>query len=78
MDLLLDAVPHRGPDGRGVWSDENERAFLGHRRLSINDLNAGGVQPMISSSVRNIITFNGEIYNYLEKLLSEFRFQEKI
>ncbi len=60
----LTTLRHRGPDDHGVWADE--RATLGHRRLSIIDLSAAGHQPMASRSGQNIITFNGEIYNYKE------------
>jgi len=59
---MLDAIAHRGPDGNEVWS--NGRLFMGHRRLSIIDL-SGGTQPMIGDS-GCVITFNGEIYNYIE------------
>ena len=54
---------HRGPDGNGFWTDNI--AYLGHQRLSIIDLETGS-QPMSDDSGRYYITFNGEIYNYLE------------
>ncbi|MGZ3278351.1 MAG: asparagine synthase (glutamine-hydrolyzing) [Caulobacteraceae bacterium] len=57
---------HRGPDGHGAWADEGGRCFLGHRRLSIIDTSEAGLQPMSGASGRWVITFNGEIYNYLE------------
>ena len=71
---LTDMVSYRGPDGLGYYSidthsriENNEKCFtvfFGHRRLSIIELSAQGAQPM---STRNlVITFNGEIYNYLE------------
>jgi asparagine synthase (glutamine-hydrolysing) len=56
-------LAHRGPDDGTWWSDAG--FFLGHRRLSIIDLVAGG-QPMASSDGRHVVVFNGEIYNYLE------------
>jgi asparagine synthase (glutamine-hydrolysing) len=59
-----DRLTHRGPDGSGVWSDNNNRLALGHRRLSIVDLSETGRQPMISADGRWVITFNGEIYNH--------------
>ena len=68
---------HRGPDDEGVWTDaagrrvgadavaENERVVLGHRRLSIVDLDTGS-QPMTNEDASIWLTFNGEIYNHLE------------
>jgi asparagine synthase (glutamine-hydrolysing) len=66
IDQMLDAIVHRGPDDRGVWFDPSGGATLGHTRLSIIDLSSGGHQPMTIEGGRYWITFNGEIYNYLE------------
>lgn len=60
---MTDAIAHRGPDGEGFFVENN--IALGHRRLSIIDLSAGG-QPMFSNDKSIIIVFNGEIYNFLE------------
>lgn len=60
----LDTLAHRGPDDRGVWHEPG--AWLGHRRLSIIDTSSGGHQPMVDESSGVAITFNGEIYNYIE------------
>lgn len=57
-------VRHRGPDDAGCWV--NGRVAFGHRRLSILDLSASGHQPMEYAGGRYVITYNGEIYNYLE------------
>src|SRR6266446_3519017 len=57
-------VRHRGPDDEGCYVAG--RVALGHRRLSIIDLSSSGHQPMTSPDGRYVITFNGEIYNYLE------------
>ena len=59
-------LSHRGPDDSGVWVDERVGLGLGHRRLSILDLSPMGHQPMASRGGRYVITFNGEIYNYLD------------
>ena len=61
----LDTLQHRGPDGYGIWNDDRNRVSLGHRRLSIIDLSDNGKQPMEWGN-RYVITFNGEIYNYIE------------
>lgn len=61
-----DVLAHRGPDGSGTYYDAAEGAALGHRRLSIIDLSDAGKQPMHSYDGRFVITFNGEIYNYVE------------
>ncbi len=63
---MANTLKHRGPDDFGIWSDFKKEIFLGHRRLSIIDLSKNGHQPMISSSGRYIIVFNGEIYNHIE------------
>lgn len=57
-------LSHRGPDDSGGWVGED--VVLGHRRLSILDLSAAGRQPMAGGSGRFVVTYNGEIYNYLE------------
>jgi asparagine synthase (glutamine-hydrolysing) len=64
----LDVVVHRGPDGRG-WRQFDSNAgpvVLGHRRLSIIDLHARADQPMSCPQGRYWLTFNGEIYNFIE------------
>ncbi len=55
---------HRGPDDEGTFAAPE--VLLGHRRLSILDLSPAGHQPMASPDGRYVLTFNGEIYNYLE------------
>lgn len=58
-------LARRGPDGEGTFADAERRVFLGHRRLSIIDLE-GGAQPMATRDGRLCVTYNGEIYNHLE------------
>jgi asparagine synthase (glutamine-hydrolysing) len=60
---MTDVQAHRGPDGNGHASDLEGRLWLGHRRLSIIDLESGA-QPISDADNRAMITFNGEIYNY--------------
>ena len=62
---MTSSLIHRGPDDEGHWHDSNSGVTLGHRRLSIVDLSFYGHQPMMSSSKRYVIVFNGEIYNHL-------------
>ena len=69
LDNALDTLTHRGPDQSGVYY--NEKVYLGHKRLSIIDLDSGE-QPMISSDGRYIIVFNGEIFNF-EKIKNSLK-----
>jgi asparagine synthase (glutamine-hydrolysing) len=62
---MTDAIRHRGPDAEGHWSEESAGVFLGHRRLSIVDLE-GGAQPMWTRDGQIGVVFNGEIYNHAE------------
>ncbi|MEO5360091.1 MAG: asparagine synthase (glutamine-hydrolyzing) [Nitrospirota bacterium] len=55
---------HRGPDDSGVWIKHN--VGFGHTRLSIVDLSPYGNQPMVNEDGTVVLTFNGEIYNYLQ------------
>jgi asparagine synthase (glutamine-hydrolysing) len=59
-------LQHGGPDDEGIYSNEDHALTLGHRRLSIIDLSAAGHQPMCYEDGRYVISYNGEIYNYLE------------
>lgn len=60
---MTDAIAHRGPDGFGHKLFNN--VAIGHRRLSIIDLASGG-QPMSNLDSTIWITYNGELYNYIE------------
>ncbi len=63
---MRDSMFHRGPDGKGTWINSKNNIALGHRRLSFLDVSENGAQPMMDSNGNYYITFNGEIYNYLE------------
>lgn len=88
---MLTKIAHRGPNGKGIFSDDGSRLLwtdihgkvhhlehpwpvkgerpvvvLGHRRLAIIDLTEAGHQPMTDEEMRYWITYNGEVYNYIE------------
>jgi asparagine synthase (glutamine-hydrolysing) len=63
IKLMMDSMHHRGPDDEGAFISGN--VGLGHRRLSIIDLNTGK-QPISNEDDTVWIVFNGEIYNYQE------------
>jgi asparagine synthase (glutamine-hydrolysing) len=64
IEVMSDLQRHRGPDGCGAWIDPGNSVGFGHVRLSIIDID-GGAQPM-ADDAGNWVTYNGEIYNYLE------------
>ena len=64
LKKMNDYLSHRGPDGEGFFHDEN--VSFSHKRLAIIDLNSRSNQPFIDSDKNYVLTFNGEIYNYLE------------
>lgn len=72
---MTDAMSHRGPDADGFYNDKY--ISLGHRRLSIIDLSTSANQPLLDSSGRYVIIFNGEMYNFQEvkNTLSNYPFK---
>lgn len=66
VESMLQAISCRGPDDSNTMLEQECGICLGHKRLSIIDLSADGRQPMTDISGRFSITYNGEIYNYLE------------
>ena len=66
VTLMCNALQHGGPDDEGIFSDSLQHMAFGHRRLSIIDLSRNGHQPMADVDQKAWISFNGEIYNYLE------------
>ncbi len=65
LQRMAAALHHRGPDDHGVWYCQRSGMGFAHSRLSILDLSREGHQPMVSSSGRYVIAFNGEIYNHM-------------
>ncbi|MGJ0359274.1 asparagine synthase (glutamine-hydrolyzing) [Aliarcobacter cryaerophilus] len=63
IQKINDLISHRGPDDEGFYFEKN--FAFGHRRLSILDLSSDGHQPMHYLD-KYTITYNGEVYNYLE------------
>lgn len=73
---MMDILKHRGPDGDGMFI--NDKAALGHTRLSIIDIDTGS-QPISNEDDTVQIVANGEIYNYkeLKDELAHHRFKSK-
>lgn len=68
LGQMNDTMFHRGPDDSGIWEQQKEAYGVGfaQRRLAIFDLSALGHQPMLSRDGRVVVTYNGEIYNYIQ------------
>ena len=65
--LMMDTQAHRGPDDSGFYSTSaGPGVAFGFRRLAIIDLSADGHQPMLDPQRRNVVVFNGEIYNFAD------------
>src|SRR5579859_5463773 len=62
IETMTNAVRHRGPDAVGYFNSAN--VALGHRRLSIIDLDARSNQPFFSKDGRYVMVYNGEIFNF--------------
>ena len=63
LENMMNTIVHRGPDSSGMYIDED--VALGFRRLSIIDIGTIGDQPLYNEDKTLVLTFNGEIYNYL-------------
>ncbi|MEO8962480.1 MAG: asparagine synthase (glutamine-hydrolyzing) [Ginsengibacter sp.] len=72
VEEMCHILKHGGPDDEGIYACEEHPLVLGHRRLSLIDLSSCGHQPMSYANGRYVISFNGEIYNYLQ-LKNELR-----
>src|SRR3989344_8554076 len=75
LERMCAALSRRGPNDAGVWKEG--KVGLAHTRLSIIDLSDAGHQPMMSTTSKTSIVFNGEIYNYreLRKNIGGYEFQ---
>lgn len=62
IEGMTDSLAHRGPDARGILLED--RVALGHRRLSIIDLDPRSNQPFVSQDGRYVMVYNGEIFNF--------------
>lgn len=65
LERVLKTIRHRGPDGTGTWC-EVDGVGLGHVRLAVIDLSPDGDQPFVSHDGALVLTYNGEIFNYVE------------
>jgi asparagine synthase (glutamine-hydrolysing) len=63
---MRDTMPYRGPDSVGLWFTDDEKIALAHLRLSILDPTPAGYQPRVEAAHKCVISYNGEVYNYLE------------
>ncbi|WP_353779885.1 asparagine synthase (glutamine-hydrolyzing) [Winogradskyella sp. 3972H.M.0a.05] len=70
------AMEHRGPDDKGIWENSQGNLCMGQTRLSIIDLSQAGHQPMIDTATKNVITYNGEVFNF-KILNNEYLKQEE-
>ena len=68
LKAMNDTMYHRGPNDSGIWEKQNEECGIAfaQRRLSILDLSEMGHQPMLSDDNTVVVTYNGEIYNYMD------------
>lgn len=75
LNVMNHLQKHRGPDGQSHWKHENEFIGFAHQRLKIIDLETGA-QPM-HDGFGNTVSYNGEIYNYIElrQELSDYPFK---
>ena len=65
LELQSSLLAHRGPDGAGIWLSPRDDVGFCHRRLAIIDFTEQARQPMRAPN-GTVVTYNGEIYNYLE------------
>lgn len=78
LKRMSSSLSHRGPDDEGIYINFDENLGLVNRRLAIQDLSPNGHMPMIFDD-KYVITYNGEIYNFLllRKKLEKFGYKFK-
>jgi asparagine synthase (glutamine-hydrolysing) len=64
LDLMSQSLEHRGPDSNDSWYSDG--IGFSHRRLTILDISTASNQPMVDNQTGVVISYNGEIYNYIE------------
>ncbi len=78
VESKIKYLKHRGPDDEKIWISDLKNIIFGHTKLSIIDLSEFNTQPMVDDPNGVTLTYNGEIYNYLElknKLNKEYKFK---
>ncbi|MBK7870827.1 MAG: asparagine synthase (glutamine-hydrolyzing) [Saprospiraceae bacterium] len=78
IQRMLDIQAHRGPDSEGTYINSDLGIALGASRLSILDLNLRASMPMSTVDKKNVLVYNGEIYNFLtlkSQLKSKYEFR---
>lgn len=76
IESMLDSIEHRGRDDKGFYADG--KIVIGHCRLSILDTSQAGKQPFFSLKKDKVLSYNGEIYNFLklnEILKNDYKFK---
>ena len=69
IEVINETMKHRGPDASGIWTSgipDDRGVVFAHRRLSIIDLHPESNQPFLDSKSGAVITYNGEVYNFIE------------
>ena len=70
VEAMLHRLSHRGPDGFGIWESDDRMVCFGHRRLAVVDLTTNASQPMTVDECEATITYNGELYDYVDRQAS--------
>lgn len=78
LERMSSSLSHRGPDDEGIYINFDKKLGLANRRLAIQDLSPNGHMPMIFDD-KYVITYNGEIYNFLllRRKLEKFGYKFK-